>query len=99
MLVFGGWNRYFIEYYDDAPVLYWTAPADVAPGMPQGGDGSARRDDLLSIVPNPFNPQAGGHEVRWDGRDAEGHAAGSGVYFRRLEAEDRILDRTLVLMK
>ncbi len=28
--------------------------------------------------------QAGVHEVHWDGRDREGHAAGSGMYLARL---------------
>jgi flagellar hook assembly protein FlgD len=30
---------------------------------------------------------AGGHQVRWDGRDAQERAAASGIYLVRLQAE------------
>ncbi len=31
---------------------------------------------------------AGTHQVKWDGRDEEGQAVASGVYFYRLQGED-----------
>ncbi|MGD8396872.1 MAG: FlgD immunoglobulin-like domain containing protein, partial [Candidatus Eiseniibacteriota bacterium] len=43
--------------------------------------------------------EAGHHAVRWDGRDAGGGAAASGVYYARLVVGDRSATRTLVLVK
>jgi hypothetical protein len=42
---------------------------------------------------------AGHYEIRWDGRDANGRPAASGVYFCRLESNDRRVARRVVLMK
>lgn len=42
---------------------------------------------------------AGTHVIRWDGRDGDGLAAGSGVYFLRVTAGDRVRDRKAVLLK
>jgi hypothetical protein len=41
----------------------------------------------------------GRHVVRWDGRDDQGRAVSSGVYLVRLEAEDELLTRKLLLVK
>ena len=41
----------------------------------------------------------GVREVRWDGRDDRGLVTGSGVYFCRLEAQDRVVTRKLILGK
>jgi flagellar hook assembly protein FlgD len=38
---------------------------------------------------------AGGHTLRWDGRDRSGRVVGSGLYFVRLEAAGRALIRRL----
>lgn len=43
--------------------------------------------------------QAGTHSVTWDGRDASGRAAGSGVYFYRLEGSRETSARKMVLLK
>jgi subtilisin family serine protease len=42
---------------------------------------------------------AGGYRVRWDGRDERGRAAASGIYFYKLEAEERSLTRKMSLLK
>lgn len=42
---------------------------------------------------------AGRHEVRWDGRDAAGRVAASGVYFVRLSGADATRAHRLVLLK
>lgn len=43
--------------------------------------------------------EAGSHTVRWTGRDDRGVAAGSGVYFARLEWNGATQTRKLVLLK
>jgi len=40
---------------------------------------------------------AGVHRLVWDGRDDAGRAAGAGVYFARLRAGDRTLERKMVM--
>jgi hypothetical protein len=42
---------------------------------------------------------AGEHRVAWDGRADDGHVAGPGVYFVRLEAEGRTLSRKVAMMR
>ena len=42
---------------------------------------------------------AGEHRIDWDGRDDDGHAMRAGVYFLRLHAEDRSLNRKVVVMR
>lgn len=42
---------------------------------------------------------AGPHTVLWDGRDAQGVAVGSGLYFARLEAEGVVHTRKLLLIR
>jgi len=42
---------------------------------------------------------AGSHEVRWNGVDARGNRAASGVYFYRLLSENTDLTRKMVLLK
>jgi hypothetical protein len=37
--------------------------------------------------------------VRWDGRDASGKSAGSGVYFYRLEGSRDTAAKKMVLLK
>ncbi|MGE5178804.1 MAG: FlgD immunoglobulin-like domain containing protein [Bacteroidota bacterium] len=40
---------------------------------------------------------AGEHEVRWDGLDAQGHMAASGIYFVRLDAARALVRRVAIL--
>ena len=42
---------------------------------------------------------AGRHAVRWDGRTAAGQAAATGVYFYRLQFEDRVMSRKFLLLR
>ena len=42
---------------------------------------------------------AGGHEVVWNGQDENGSSLASGVYFYRLQAEGRTMNRRMVLIK
>jgi hypothetical protein len=42
---------------------------------------------------------AGPHEVMWDGRDGDGHAAASGIYFYRLTAAQNVVSRRLTLLR
>ena len=41
----------------------------------------------------------GTHQVQWDGRDAQGRAVASGVYFYRLEGLKTLGSRKMVLLK
>ena len=43
--------------------------------------------------------KAGSHQVTWAGRDDSGRPVASGVYFYRLEAENKVLTRKMVLLK
>jgi hypothetical protein len=42
---------------------------------------------------------AGNHEVSWDGRDANGRQAASGIYLYRLDTDERSDVRKMILMK
>lgn len=42
---------------------------------------------------------AGSHSVEWDGLDASGEVASSGVYLYRLETDDGVLSRKMLLLK
>ena len=42
---------------------------------------------------------AGEHTVQWDGRDNAGHAAPSGIYLVRLEAEGRTITHRLATIR
>ena len=43
--------------------------------------------------------QAGVHTVHWDGRDAAGQGVASGVYFYRLQAQQHVEVRKLMLLR
>ncbi len=43
--------------------------------------------------------ESGVHQVIWEGRDAVGRAVSSGVYFYRLQADDLVQMRKMLLMK
>jgi len=60
-------------------------------------DATGRR--VRTLVPVQVLP-AGRHEVLWDGRDDQGRAVASGVYFARLESGARVLaKRRLTLVR
>ncbi|MBK7142370.1 MAG: T9SS type A sorting domain-containing protein [bacterium] len=42
---------------------------------------------------------AGTHSVEWDGRDISGEVVASGVYLYRLETDDGVLSRKMLLLK
>jgi hypothetical protein len=42
---------------------------------------------------------AGDHLVRWDGRDRDGQRVASGIYFCRLEHDEAMLARKMMLVK
>ena len=42
---------------------------------------------------------AGRHKMVWDGNDARGLRAASGIYLYRLEAKDYVATKKLTLMK
>jgi len=42
---------------------------------------------------------AGRHQVRWDGRNAVGHAAATGMYFYRIEFEDRVFSNKFLVLR
>lgn len=42
---------------------------------------------------------AGSHAARWNGKDATGAEAASGVYFARLKAEGKVLSRKITLIR
>jgi flagellar hook assembly protein FlgD len=42
---------------------------------------------------------AGPHTLQWDGRDATGRAAASGIYFCRLEAAGKVLSKKMTLIR
>jgi len=52
---------------------------------------------VISLV-NTQKP-AGNHTVAWDGRDANGHLVGSGVYFYRIEAGDFVKTHKMLMLK
>jgi hypothetical protein len=58
-------------------------------------DAAGRRVTGLIDEPSP----AGIQEVRWDGRDASGRLAASGMYFIRLETQDHTEVAKLVLRR
>ena len=54
--------------------------------------GSTRREwdrHLRPMLARQFEMAAGQHRIRWDGAGDDGRAAGSGVYFVRLQVEGR----------
>ena len=59
------------------------------------GDNLKKMEDGLQAIVRA----AGEHRVEWDGRDSDGHAMRAGIYFLRLHAEDRSLNRKVVVMR
>ncbi len=57
-------------------------------------DASGRRVRTLAAGEWP----AGEQSVRWDGRDESGDRVGAGLYFVRLQAGGRVLQRRIALL-
>ncbi len=53
---------------------------------------------IRRLLQGDFQP-AGRHQVIWDGKDATGRAAASGVYFYRLEAGRHAATRRMVMLR
>jgi len=56
-----------------------------------------RGDRIATLVDAPLG--FGHHTVTWDGTDASGQGVGSGVYFYRLRAGNKVITKKLVVMK
>ena len=77
-------------------------PVSVRFNLPHAGRASLRIVDLagrLVAAPQEGAMAAGPHEARWDGRDARGRLAASGVYLAVLEADGRRLVRRLAVVR
>gem|GEM_PF-876647 len=70
--------------------------------MPTGGSARIEVYNVLGrLVATPFEGQAlaGENSVVWDGRDAGGQTAASGVYFYRLTADNYTETKKMMLLK
>jgi hypothetical protein len=54
---------------------------------------------LVRVLVRKRDVSAGVHHVIWDGRDGEGRAVASGVYFYRLQVGDEVLTKRMVMLK
>jgi flagellar hook assembly protein FlgD len=54
---------------------------------------------VRTLVDEEQAPRAGGHTVRWDGRDDNGRPVASGVYLYRLTSGGESRVRKLVLVR
>lgn len=82
------------------PTRQW---ASIRFGLPAAGqvrvdvfDVTGRR--VASPLEGEFLP-AGQHQVTWDGRDASGHRAISGMYFVRISTNGAVGSRTVVMIR
>jgi hypothetical protein len=57
------------------------------------------RGRLVRLLEDGITRDPGTHRVEWDGQDAWGRQAGSGVYFCRLETAQLVAARRMVLVK
>ncbi|MCX5752963.1 MAG: M14 family zinc carboxypeptidase [Candidatus Krumholzibacteria bacterium] len=57
------------------------------------------RGRLVASLANGQGQASGYHAMEWDGRDASGNAAASGVYFYRLRAGTLVQSRKMILMR
>lgn len=80
--------------FNPATTLGFTLPRDMAAELVVY---SVQGRPLRTLVRGMQS--AGTHRVDWDGRDGEGRAAASGVYLVRLETEDGVRARRIVLAK
>jgi flagellar hook assembly protein FlgD len=58
-------------------------------------DAAGRR--VRSLAEGAFAP--GKHSLKWDGRDADGHLAPTGLYFMRLESGGQAITQKTVIAR
>jgi hypothetical protein len=58
---------------------------------------NVRGQRVATLADGLFN--AGPHTVTWDGRDATGRPAASGIYFYRLEAAGKVISKKMTLIR
>jgi carboxypeptidase T len=75
---------------------------DIAFALTQSGPVSLKVYDvsgrLLSVLVDDVLV-AGEHQASWDGRALDGRSMSSGVYFYRLEAENKVMAKRMVILK
>lgn len=54
---------------------------------------------VRTLIEGTVRPGAGVYDVTWDGRDARGHALGSGRYYARCRASGRLTTTSLSLLR
>jgi flagellar hook assembly protein FlgD len=52
----------------------------------------------VTTLADGYRP-AGNHSVTWDGRNGRGEPVASGVYFYRIEADDFVKTKKMLLLK
>jgi hypothetical protein len=70
--------------------------------LPEDGSASLRIHDLRGRTLRTWDfsgLSAGSHEVIWDGRDADGRSAASGVYICELSCQGRLATRRMALLR
>ena len=63
------------------------------------GDGTYRNPVLNANYPDSDVEQAGDYTVIWNGDDESGRTVASGVYHYRLESDDYVKTRKMLLLK
>jgi hypothetical protein len=92
------------------PRVAWSQPVpnpfnestSIRFGLPQSGSVRVEVFDVsgkLVISLLDSDKPAGTHEVVWNGRNAQGVPANSGVYFYRITLEDEVLMRKMMLVR
>lgn len=77
----------------------FRSTTDLGFALPSGGFVTLRLFDLRGRLVRRLAEgryDAGRHDVRWDGRDARGGAAPSGIYWAELRAGDQVLRKKIV---
>ena len=80
----------------------FDAATTIRYNLPEAGELQIRVFDaagrlVQTLVDGTVNP--GIHLTSWDGTNDRGEAVGSGIYFYRLEAGDRVQTRRMILAR
>jgi hypothetical protein len=87
-------NQNFPNPFNPSTTISFVLPAGAPVSLTvYSADGQLVRELVKGDAP------AGLKEISWDGRNAHGHLAGSGVYFYRLKMGDKVLTKKMVLIK